>query len=744
MIQEKAKLFILVTGMHCASCAARIEKALNQLSGVSEAVVNFAFQQARVEYDPKNLTVEDIYSVIEHAGYGVKREQEQAADESETEELMMHQAKIKLMVAWTFTIPIMILMVVHMFSDWSIPGYGLIELILAVPVIFWAGISTHRSSWVALKHFNANMDTLITLGTMASFSTGLAAFFFPVESYAGVGAMIMAFHLVGKYLETLTKGRAFQAIKKLIRLEAKYARLLVDEKEWEVPIERVRVGDIILIKPGEKIPTDGEVVSGESGVDESLVTGEPLPVAKRPGDAVVGTTINQQGMLKVRATKVGQDTFLAQMIRLVQECQGTKVPIQQFADKVVSYFVPGVLLIALSTLILWLSFPSFFINLAARASLFIPWVKPDLGAVSLGLLAMVAVLVIACPCALGLATPTALMMGSGLGAERGILIRRGEAIQNMKSVTTIVFDKTGTLTHGRPQITDIVTAKGYDEGHLLQLMASLEAVSEHPLAKSVVEYANNRQIKLIAVKEFEALSGLGIKAKLGGKSVLVGNQRLMQQMGISYHELDKEIQALAEEAKTIVIAALEGRLAGIAAIADTLKADALAAITEIKRLGIQPVMLTGDNRHSAQAMAEKLGIKRVLAEVLPEQKLAEIKRLQAKGEQVAMVGDGINDAPALAQAQVGIAIGSGTDIAIESADITLVRGELNSVVSAIKLSRATFKKIKQNLFWAFIYNMVAIPLAVLGLLHPVLAEIAMAASSINVVGNSVRLKSVSI
>jgi Cu+-exporting ATPase len=740
MTQESAELIISITGMHCASCAARIEKALNQSAGVTKAVVNFAFQQARVGYDPRQVSPEDIYAVIEQTGYGVKREPETVADETDEEMRLLRQARGRLLIAWGFTTPLIIIMMLDMFFGLRIKGYGVIELLLALPVIFWAGIRTHQRAWAAAKHLGANMDTLITLGTLASYSTGLAAFFYPIESYAGVGAMIMAFHLVGKYLEAKTSGRASQAIKRLVKLEAKRARLLIDGQEREVPIQQVRVGDIMLVKPGEKIPTDGEVIEGESRVDESLATGESVPVVKRRGDQVIGTTLNQQGVLKVKATKVGQDTFLAQVIRLVQECQGTKVPIQQFADRVIGYFVPAVLLTALLTLVLWLSFPALFINLATRASTFIPWVNPDLGAVSLGILAMVAVLVIACPCALGLATPTALMMGSGLGAERGILIRRGEAIQTMKEITAMVFDKTGTLTRGQPTVTDMVTAAGVDQQRLLQLAASLEAVSEHPLAQAVVQRAREQQITPMAVEQFEALSGLGVKGWLAGKLVAVGSQQLMQRLGVSCSELSKQLQELEEEAKTVVLVAEEERLIGAIAISDSLKSDAQAGIAEIKQLGIKPLMLTGDNWRTARAIARKLGIEQVLAEVLPDQKLAEIKRLQAEGELVAMVGDGINDAPALTQAQVGIAIGSGTDIAIESADITLVRGDLGSLVTAIKLSQATFNKIKQNLFWAFFYNMVAIPLAILGLLHPVVAEIAMAASSLNVVGNSLRLK----
>lgn len=740
MNQTAARSIIPVSGMHCASCAARIEKTLSKLPGVATAVVNFAFQQARVEYNPQQLPIEDIYAVIEQLGYGVKKGAVSPTGEADEEALHLRQVRVRLWVAWLFTAPLTVIMLLDMFFGLRLPGYQIIELVLAIPVIFWAGIKTHRSSFFAAKHLTANMDTLITLGTFAAYSTGIAAFLYPIESYAGVGAMIMAFHLVGKYLETISKGRASQAIKKLLKLEVKSARLLMDGKEWEVPIQEVQAGNIMLVKPGEKIPTDGEVIEGESWVDESLVTGESTPVAKKEGDQVIGTTINQRGALKVRATRVGQDTFLAQVIRLVKECQGTKVPIQQFADRVTGYFVPVILLIAILTLVLWLSFPDFFIGLLIRAGSSIPWINPDLGAVSLGILAMVAVLVIACPCALGLATPTALMIGSGLGAEHGILIRSGEAIQTMKGITTMVFDKTGTLTSGQPTVSDIITVEGFDESRLLQLAASLEAFSEHPLAQPIVKLANEKQIKLTPAKKFEALTGLGVRAELDGKQAMAGSPKMMEQYGILTLKLNERLKALEEEAKTIILVSVDKELAGAIAVADTLKNDAESAIAEIIKMGIEPVMLTGDNQRTARAVAQKLGIKRVLAEVLPDQKLEEIKRLQAQGEQVAMVGDGINDAPALSQANVGIAIGSGTDIAIESSDITLVRGNLGSVVTAVKLSQATFKKIKQNLFWAFFYNTVAIPAAMLGLLHPVIAEIAMAASSLNVVGNSLRLK----
>jgi Cu+-exporting ATPase len=612
-------------------------------------------------------------------------------------------------------------------------------ILLAAPVLFWAGKETLLSAVRAVSHGSANMDVLIALGTSTAFITGPAVFLSPIMNYAGVAGMIMSFHLTGRYIEAKAKGRASQAIRKLLELEAKTARILVDGEEKEVPIDEVEVGNVMIIRPGEKIPTDGVVIEGQSAVDESMATGESMPVMKKVKDEVIGATVNQRGMLKVRATKVGQDTFLSQVIKLVEECQGSKVPIQEFADRVTSYFVPTVLGLAVVGLILWLVVPNTIKVVSLWAQPFLPWINPNLGVVTLAIFALVATLVIACPCALGLATPTALMVGSGMGAENGVLIRRGEAIQTLKNLDTIVFDKTGTITKGRPEVTDIVPAEGQTKERVLRLAASVEVGSEHPLGEAVLRKAKEENLELFNVEEFEAVTGRGVKAKIGlspQEFTLVGNRKLMEEENIDYKSLEDDVKRLEGEAKTAMLVAVNGKIAGAVAVADTLKPDSVQAIRELEMLGLRTTMLTGDNRRTAEAIARKVGISRVLAEVLPDQKVKEIQKLQENGETVAMVGDGINDAPALTAANVGIAIGTGTDIAIESADVTLVRGDLSSVVTAIKLSRKTFSKIKQNLFWAFFYNIIALPAAMLGLAHPVIAEIAMATSSVTVVTNA--------
>ncbi|MCW4026604.1 MAG: copper-translocating P-type ATPase, partial [Candidatus Bathyarchaeota archaeon] len=535
------------------------------------------------------------------------------------------------------------------------------------------------------------------------------------------------------------KGRASQAIRKLLELEAKTARILVDGEEIEIPIDEVEVGNVMIIRPGEKIPTDGVVTEGQSAVDESMATGESMPVPKTVGDEVIGATVNQRGLLKARATRVGQDTFLSQVIGLVEEAQGSKVPIQELADKVVSYFVPAVLGLAFASLLLWLVVPNEIKILSVWAQQYLPWVNPNLGVITLAISAFVSSLVIACPCALGLATPTALMVGTGMGAENGVLIRHGAALQTLKDVDTIVFDKTGTITRGKPEVTDIVPAEGYSEEEVLRLAASIEIGSEHPLGEAILRKANEQNLGLYKADAFEAVTGRGVKAQVGlspPRSALVGNRKLMEEERVDFKTLETHLKLLEEEAKTAMLLAVEGKIAGVLAVADTLKEDSVGAIEELERMGLRTTMLTGDNKRTAEAIAEKVGISRVLAEVLPDQKVREIQRLQENGETVAMVGDGINDAPALTAASVGIAIGTGTDIAIESADVTLVRGDLSSVVTAVKLSRATFRKIRQNLFWAFFYNVATIPLAMLGLAHPVLAEIAMATSSVTVVSNA--------
>jgi Cu+-exporting ATPase len=541
-------------------------------------------------------------------------------------------------------------------------------------------------------------------------------------------------------LEVRAKGRASQAIKKLLQLGAKTARILVDGGEKEIAIEEVKIGDIMVVRPGEKIPTDGVIVEGKSAIDESMATGESMPVQKKVGDKAIGATINQQGLLKIEATKIGKDTFLSQVIKMVDECQGSKVPIQAFADKVTSYMVPAVLGIALLTVISWLVFPDFFLKIIIWGAPFLPWINPELGTVALAIFASVAVLVISCPCALGLGTPTALMVSSGLGAEKGVLFRHGEAIQTMKELHTIVFDKTGTITRGKPGVTDIVSDQEFKEKDILYLAASVEQGSEHPLGQAVVREAEEQGNGLAKVESFEAVTGKGIKGKVDGKEVLVGNRKLMTDSQIDFSQFKDKMGELEDEAKTAMLVAVASKIAGIIAVADTLKEDSIQAIAELEKMGLETVIITGDNQRTADAIAKKVGITRVLAEVLPQDKVAEIQRLQEKVGMVAMVGDGINDAPALTQANVGIAIGTGTDIAIESSDITLVRGDLSAVVTAVKLSRATVKKIKQNYFFAWVYNGLAIPLAAIGLLHAMVGVATMAISSVNVVTNSLRLR----
>ena len=744
------KIIVNIGGMTCASCAASIEKALNGLDGVNEAVVNLATEKATITFDSVVTGYADFERAVSNIGYKVlspAEEDSTKAKEVALEEQKMEDALKRMYIAWAFTAPIILWMLPEMLLGIAWPsrmGFDLGMVLLAVPVLFWVGRDTYRSGIASMIHGAANMDALITLGTGASFITGIGTFILPMANYAGVSAMIMAIHLTGRYVETSAKGRASQAIRKLLELGAKTARVLVEGKEVEVPIEKVAIDDIMVVRPGEKVPTDGMVVEGESAVDESMATGESMPVTKRTGDEVIGATVNQEGLLKVRATKVGKDTFLSQVIRMVEECQGTKVPIQEFADRVTGVFVPIVIVIAIATFVIWLAVPGLFDPVLARAQGVLPWVNPGLDPTTLAIVATVSVLVIACPCALGLATPTALMVGSGIGAENGVLIRQGAAIQTLKDVHTIVFDKTGTITKGAPEVTDVVTTADYGEDEVLRLAGSVERGSEHPLGRAIVQGAEDRNLDLADPKDFKALRGKGVTASLDGRRVLVGSRRLMRENGIDPAPLEDEVARLEGEAKTAMLLAAGNELAGIVAVADTLKEDSMQAIGELESLGLETAMITGDNQRTANAIARKVGISRVLAEVLPEGKVEEIKRLQDEVGLVAMVGDGINDAPALTQANVGIAIGTGTDIAIEASDVTLVRGDLSSVVTAVKLSRATFSKIRQNLFWAFFYNVVMIPLAIAGLMHPVLAEIAMATSSITVVTNANLLRRIDI
>ncbi|MFP4371517.1 MAG: heavy metal translocating P-type ATPase [Halanaerobium sp.] len=745
--EEKEKISFSIDGMNCAACSAAVEKALNKSEGIYQANVNIATEKGNVEYNPEVLGKNDFREIVKNAGYELARFEDEEIDkssESAEDELSddmkkVKEAKKKMWGTWAFTIPIMLWMIPEMFFGIAWPNMQIFNLgmiVLAVPPLFVFGRKTFITAYRAVTHGSANMDVLIAMGTGAAFVTGPAVFFTPIANYAGVSAMIMAFHLTGRYIEETAKGRASQAIRKLLELGAKTATIIDGGNEKEVAIEDVQPGDIMLIKPGEKIPTDGEIVEGKTTVDESMATGESMPVKRKEGDEVIGATVNQNGLIKVKATKVGKDTFLSQVVKMVEEAQGTKVPIQEFADKITGIFVPTVLVIAASTFVLWLIFPDSLRGVGFWAQSFLPWVNPTLGTFTLAIFATIAVLVIACPCALGLATPTALMVGSGIGAENGVLIRKGEAIQTMKDVHTIVFDKTGTITKGKPEVTDIIAAQNSSELELLQLAASVEAGSEHPLGEAIVRGAEDREIKIKEIKNFNSVTGKGVKAEVESKEVLVGSRKLMESAGIDTSDFEDELQRLENEAKTAMLAAADSQMLGIVAVADALKEDSIQAIAELKKLGLKTAMITGDNQRTAEAIAREVGIDHVVAEVMPDGKVDKVKELQSEFGIIAMVGDGINDAPALTQANVGIAIGTGTDIAIESSDITLVRGDLSSVITAVKLSRATFKKIKQNLFWAFFYNLIAIPIAIMGLLHPVIAEMAMATSSISVVTNA--------
>ncbi len=741
-MDELETLIFKISGMSCTSCAKNIEDNLKKAAGVVEATVNFAAEKATVKYRSTETNPNELKQVIRDSGYEVV-ESERLDPKTEKDsdlEKMSHAAR-RMWFAIAFAAPIMILMMIHMFVV-PIPFYLPLVYLLAFPVIFIAGWETHLGTFRSVRNLSPNMDTLVTLGSLVPYLLNLLVFWYPITSFVEMAASIMTLHLVGRFLEAKARGRASQAIKKLLEMEAKKARLLIDGKEVEVPIEEVMAGQVMIVRPGEKIPTDGVVIDGNSSVDESMATGESLPLERAVGDEVIGSTINKQGILKVKATRVGKDTFLAQVIKLVEECQGSKVPIQEFADRVTGYFVPAVIAIAILTFGSWLIFPGFHISIVEFFNF--PWSNVDLPLFSLALLATIAVLVISCPCALGLATPTAIMVSSGLGAESGILIRKGEAIQTIKNVRIIAFDKTGTITKGKPEVTDLIPLNGNTESDLLLYAGSIEAASEHPLGAAIVDKAGAEKLNLHEVGNFTALSGKGVRGIVNGREVLVGSHRLMAENGVDTEQYLEVMESLENEAKTAMLVAVDGEPAGIVAVADTLKEDSAAAIAELEKMGIKTAMITGDNARTANAIARKVGISKVLAEVLPEGKVDEVKKLQAEYGVVAMVGDGINDAPALKQANVGIAIGTGTDIAIEAADITLVRGELSKVIAAINLSIATFDKIRQNYFWAWFYNAVAIPAAYLGLIHPIIGAAAMASSSLNVVLNSTRLKKVKI
>lgn len=732
------KVTLDVHGMTCAACAMTVEKALSSTPGVTGAAVNIATERATFTYDPAVLSLEDAASAVAQTGYRLMLTS--TPDAAERAAVL---ARRRMVAAWSFILPGIALMLVMWFGHLGETQMRLLhvaELGLAVPVIFIVGYPVLRTALVALVHGNFNMDILIALGTLASFATGVMNLAgMQIESFAMVGAMIMGFHLLGKHLEASAKGRASRAIRALIELGAKTARIIVDGQEVEVPIEQVDPGDTMVVRPGEKIPTDGVITAGRTTVDESMATGESMPVEKKPGDSVIGATVNQMGLLQVQATRVGNETFLAQMVRLVEEAQGTKVPIQALADRVTGVFVPAVLAIAAGVFTLWMLLPGAAHAIVLWAARLLPWVNPNLNRVSQAVSSTVATLVIACPCALGLATPTALMVASGLGARNGILLRSGAALQVMKSVDVVVLDKTGTLTAGTPTVTE--TLDWTADGSGLRLLASLEQGSEHPIAAAILRYAQEQHRVLLPVTQAAALPGTGITGTVGAASYYAG-RATAELLASSAPEVRQALEQLEDRGRTTAVLARDRQILCVAAVADILRPTASAAVRELQQLGITPVMLTGDNERTARAVAQEVGIHEFHAQVLPADKVAVIRSLQQEGHIVAMVGDGINDAPALKQADVGIAMGSGTDIAIEAGDITIVRSDPEGVVQTVRLARAAFSKIRQNLFWAFFYNMVAIPIAALGLLHPVLAEIAMAASSVNVITNSLRLNRV--
>jgi Cu+-exporting ATPase len=734
------RITVAIGGMTCAACVNRIEKALGKLEGVSEAQVNLATEKATLLYRPDKVGRTEFRKTIENLGYEIRGFQEEiSADrEAQARSLEVRNQKRKFIISAVLSAAIFLGSMPEWFPWW--PGFlqnHFTLFLLTTPVQFWAGWQFYRGFWLAVKHRTSDMNTLIAVGTSAAYIYSTVVTFLPqwfrarglgLGVYYDTSAMIITLILLGKLLEAIAKGHTSSAIKRLMGLQAKTARVVRNGQEMDIPVEEVREGDGVIVRPGEKIAVDGIVREGNSAVDESMLTGESLPVEKHAGDPVMGGTINKTGSFKFEATKVGKDTALAQIIRLVEEAQGSKAPIQRLADRVAGVFVPAVISIALGTFAVWMVFGP----------------KPGF---TLALLNFVAVLIIACPCAMGLATPTAIMVGTGRGAENGILIKGGESLETIHRVDTILFDKTGTLTQGRPAVTDIVAEKGFAPTQVLEWAASAEKGSEHPLGEAIVRAAEEKGLGLKPVDAFEAIPGQGIKAKINGEAILLGNLKLMEESGVELDGLEGDWERLAGEGKTPMLVARNHSAAGIIAVADPLKPYSKEAVEALQRMGLEAVLITGDNKRTGKAVAAQMGIKRVLAEVLPWGKSQQIKRLQEEGKVVAMVGDGINDAPALAQADVGIAIGTGTDVAMESSDITLITGDLRAVVTAIQLSKRTIRTIRQNLFWAFFYNVLGIPIAA-GilypfwgiLLNPMIASAAMAMSSVSVVSNSLRLR----
>ena len=736
-----------ITGMTCASCSARIEKVVSKMEGVEQISVNLATEKATISYDPKITDISSIKSRIEKTGYGALDIQEKKiVDENKIgKEKEIKTLWTKFIISAFFSVPLLYFAMGSMIGWLGFPipaivspmlyplNYALLQLALTVPIII-AGYKFYTVGYKAIFNRSPNMDSLVAMGTTAAFAYSLVSVyqiskgnFGAVEGlYFETAGVIITLILLGKSLEAVSKGRTSEAIKKLMGLAPKTAIVIKDGKEFEVPIEEVEIGHIILVKPGEKIPVDGEIIEGNTSIDESMLTGESMPVDKKSGDQVYAASMNKNGVIKFQATKVGGDTALAQIVKLVEEAQGSKAPIAKMADIVSGYFVPIVFAIAVVAFLAWfISGESLFFSLTV----------------------FIAVLVIACPCALGLATPTAIMVGTGKGAEYGILIKSGGALETTQKIDTIIFDKTGTITEGKPEVTDVITINGIDENYLLQIAASSEKGSEHPLGESIVKAAEIKGLEFLKIDQFEAIPGYGIEVEINGIKILLGNKKLMDERKISLKEMENQSDNLASQGKTPMYIAMEQNLSGIIAVADVVKENSRKAIEKLQAMGIDVAMITGDNRKTATAIALQVGITHVLAEVLPQDKSNEVKKLQTEGKKVAMVGDGINDAPALAQADIGIAIGSGTDVAIESADIVLMRSDLMDVATAIQLSKSTIRNIKQNLFWAFGYNVIGIPIAagllyLFGgsLLNPIFAAAAMSLSSVSVVTNALRLK----
>ena len=730
-----------VTGMTCAACSSRVERVLNKMEGVTKAEVNLATEDLHVDYDDSKLNTQDIIGKIEKAGYGAYEVKEDTKIDETDKEEAINSLKKRFVLSLVFAVPLLYISMGHMMGA-PLPNiinpmdnamnFALIQLILVIPVMI-VGRKFFISGFKNLVNLSPNMDSLIAIGTSAAFLYGIYAIVkiaggdthFSMDLYFESGATILTLITLGKYLEAKTKGKTSEAIKKLMGLAPKKATIIVDGVEKVISIDEVKVGDVILVKPGEKLPVDGEIVEGTTTIDESMLTGESIPIDKNIGDKVFGASINKFGMFKYKATKVGKDTALAQIIKLVEQAQGSKAPIAKMADIISGYFVPTVITLAVISSIVW--------AISGKGLEF-------------SLTIFIAVLVIACPCALGLATPTAIMVGTGKGAENGILIKSGVALEGAHKIDTVVFDKTGTITEGKPKVTDIVT-KGLSEDELLRYASSAEKGSEHPLGEAIVVAGIERELELFEIASFKSVPGEGIVTLINDKNILIGNNKLMKNNNINITSVENDVKLLASQGKTPMYMAIDGDLAGVIAVADTLKSNSKKAVEALHKLGIEVVMLTGDNEKTAQAIAKEVGIDKVVSDVLPGDKANEVKRLQDEGKNVAMVGDGINDAPALAMANIGVAIGSGTDVAIESADIVLMRSDILDVVGAIQLSKATIKNIKENLGWAFGYNTLGIPVAMgilyaFGgpLLNPMIAAFAMSFSSVSVLLNALRLK----